>query len=542
MPNNEQLTSIMSELGLDPADPASRKVVERLMAAKPNVPINDRFKLQLRAEIQERASKTLLKSSKSITNIFSSFMNKMLASALIVMIALAAGGFWYIQNRTSEPLFQTPQVKEANQLLSGKYGVTGVAEESFGDLNKVSIVNTNKSGIATLGTEGGKSSAKSSNQSIPSTPTLNTFGSSQMSEMPLSDSSKMIAPGEPYPAPNQYTFKYEGKELPLFGANPAVLKRAQPKQNPSIVDRIVSMLSFGLIDLGKFRDMKIQNFSFVEDREFGYGVNVDMVQGSVSLYQNWENWPLLDKMCVNNNCGPESRITEKDIPVNEVVFAATNAFLSEYGISKEAYASPKVLDSNWRIQYENIPAAERLNFYFPEQVQVVYPLILEGHEVLDESGNPSGLTATYDIRSRKVTGINDLTTKQFEKSQYKGVTDEKKIIEVAEKGGFRNYTYLDSSPNVKTTTLQLETPTVQLVKLWYYDNAKSNYTGGSELYVPALVFPIKNWQKQGYWRSNVIVPLVKDILDSDNQEQPIPVDLPVTIQGSATGNTEIKQH
>ncbi len=527
MQTNEKISHIMSELGLDPSDEKNRKIIERLLEAKPDVPVDARFLAQLRDEIQARANQTFSHSN-PVTNLISNFMNKILASALVVMIALAAGGLWYIQNRTDQPLFQT-QSDNTGQLLSGKYAVTGVAEESFGELSKVSIVNSSMSAEK-------RSAAPASPSASPSMSVGGTGGGSAPATMPGSEDAKMIAPGEPYPA--DFTFEYDGQALPQLPASQSVLKRTKPVQPASLVSRVLNMLSFGLLDLGKFQDMKMQYFAFMEDREYGYGLNVDMNLGTVSINQNWERWPQpQQEVCANGApggyCGPQPRITEKDIPADEDVFRVTNNFLTEYSIARDAYGPPEVTQNQWRIMYDQAP--DKANFYFPEQVNVVYPLMLEGQKVLDEGGTPSGLNVMYDIRSKRVISVYDLTTKQFEKSQYSGVTDSKKVLEVATAGGFRNYTYGQKGPNTKV--LKLGTPSLQLVKMWYNDSpaAQYGYGGGSELYVPAMVFPIKDWQKNNYWRSSVIVPLVKDVLESEvrPQEKPMPVE-----PDGGIGNTE----
>ncbi len=499
---------------------------KRLKDSKPDVPINKQFIAQLRNDIQDAASAAPNVNKKTFINYFSTTMNKILASALVVMMALSAGGFWYIQNRTDKPLFQSPAVKEANQVLSGKYAVSESKEESFGDLSKVSVVNVEKSAVYK------GSGANDRNTSSSPTPTMSAFG---MGEAPNSDS-KMIAPGEPYPMPEQYVFQYDGKDLPNVAANQSVYKRVLPEQQTSLTSRIVSLLSFGLIDFNKFQNLNLQSLSFGEDREYGYQVNVDLVAGSVNMYQNYEKWPqpIYDQ---NNGYKP---LTVNDIPADNDVFKVTNAFLEEYGISREAYDNPQVIDNNWRIMYERLPVAERTNFYFPEQVQVIYPLKLDGKIVYDESGNPSGLGVYYDIRSKRVMNMYELTTKQFAKSSYKGMTDTQKILEAAEKGGFRNYSYNDTSGKFTTATLKLDTPSIQMVRMWVYDYNNPKGNSGTELYVPAMVFPVKDWEKSGYWRRAVYVPLVKEIFESEPAptDQPIPVDLPMgTMSGAAGAET-----
>ena len=509
MLTQEQITQIMQEHGLSPGDAKSRAAIEQFAAAKPNAHIDARFIATLREDLYARTSQTQNKSS----NLFSMFMNKILASALVVMIALVAGSFWYIQQNTDKPLFSTNQSVvggDDNQILSGKYGVTGVAEESFGDLDKVAIVAASGRGNMSTG---------------------NNASSAPATEMMTNDQ-KMAAPSTSvgsgggdtnliWPGPQNFVFDYEGTALADLPQTQAVLKRAKPVQSAGIVDRIIGMLSFGLIDMTKFQDIKLQNFAFMEDREYGYGINVDIQNGLVSMYQNWEKWPqpaLTAPSCMGMEiCPPQNPITIDQLPTDAEAIAIADQFLTDYSISKEGYGTPVVQDS-WRIYYER--AADKRSYYIPEQVQVLYPIQLEGNPVYDEGGMLTGLNVMVDARTKRVTNMSDLMTKQFEKSEYQGETNAKRILDIAQRGGFRNMPYTE--PGIKKTTLILETPQTQMVKIWY---STDNYRSSNELYVPAMVFPIKNWQETGYWRQNVIVPLVSDILDTDNQNgQPIPLD------------------
>ena len=518
----EQITYIMQELGFDPNNAEARKVVERLASAKPNVPIDDRFIALLREDIQSQAAQFASSNTNSTNNFLSIFMNKILASALVVLLVVVAGGVWYIQ-RTDKPLFNSQQFggDGGEQILSGKYGVTAAEEESFGDLAKVAIVANGR---------GGNNANSSMAQLELNNPSLSGAQKEAIinGTNPVSDADKLIAPGEPYPAPQNYVFKYDGGDLPQLAQEQGVLKRTKPAQPSSLVSRIVGMLSFGLIDLTKFQDVKLQSFAFVEDREFGYGIGVDLQNGFVNLYQNWERWPQPygDVACMGMEICPQPpRISIDDLPSDEEAIQIADQFLADYSVSREGYGAPQVQDYAWRTFYER--STDKANYYIPEQVQVVYPLMLEGKAVFDEGGNISGMNVTVDARTKRATSLYDLTTKQFTISQYKGETDSKRILDVAERGGFRNYLYTD--PNVKTkTTLELDTPTIEMVKIWY---SADNYKSSDELFVPAYVFPIKNWEAAGYYRKNVFVPLVADILESDRDYgQPIPLDSPMPVE------------
>lgn len=504
--NQQELQSILLELGLDPHDAQLQKLVERVIAERPKAEIDEHFKLRLRQQLQQKIAGQQVSHSDSTINIFSKFMNKLMIPAFAVVVLLIAGGVWYTN--------QNPgliNIGGNNQLLSGEYSVDPVAANSFGDLSKVAI-NTN----GERSQSGGGNSA---------------FGLGAGGDAALTEDQKMIAPGSggggdasiiPVPGTN-YKFEYEG-ELPALAANQDVLKRIKPEQNPSLVSRIISFFSFGLIDLSKFTDTRIQSFSFMEDKEYGLGVNVDLNYGNVSLYQNWERWPQPQYVCDNNYCGAVPRITKDDMPAEAEAVSIANQFISDYGISLEGYGSPFLYEQySWIAAYER--AEDKDRFYFPEGVMVMYPLTLEGQTVYDEGGNPTGMIINIDVRTRKVNNLYGLDSKQFQKSSYVGETDTKRISEIVERGGYNNGWYWGGSDDGDTRTVELGAPSVQLVRMWYSaDPGKP----GEELYVPSLVFPIQDPPEEMMWRKNVVVPLVKDILDNENRGgQPIPLDQPV---------------
>jgi hypothetical protein len=424
-------------------------------------------------------------------------MQKYLRIALAVVIVVAAPiAYWYAKNNGS----LNPTSSAVNQLLSDKYAVTEVPDSSFGELNATAA--------------GGRGAGAGGEMANPSA------SSAQLTvDRPQSgggSDSKLIAP---YPQVN-YRFRYDGAELGEMSPEQPVYKRVKETVATGIVDRIISTLSLGLIDLTKFESTKLQNFTINEEKEFGYSIFVDVDQGNLNMYQNYNQWPQPLTQCQDDECYRAQMPKLADIPEDQVIIDIANQFVSEKAVSLNGYGQARVAN-NWRQMYEAFE--DKANFYFPEVIDVVYPLMIDGQEVFDEGGAPSGLHINVDYRKKRVVGLYDLTTKQYERSNYTGETDNDRIIEIAEKGGFRSY-FDGSTPGGRVTTLNLDTPVMQVLRMWRFDNNKSE-----EIFVPALVFPIKN--QGNYWRPNVIVPLVKEILDKENQP-------PVTIMKGSAGSTE----
>lgn len=481
-----------------------QSTLNKLAKLKPRVSADPKFASLLRTELDEVAQAKMGQqqvSKKDTTHTintsltFISFMNKLIIPLIAVAIVASGAGYWYASNNGPALLGVGD-----NQILSGKYAVTEVDQNSFGDLNKINIINE--------GRGGGGGATPQADSSVPATG--------------MGGGGKMIAPGEPYPCEGDcggaiyYKFKYVGDKLTNLPDSEGVLKRSKPAQPQSLISKLLGMFSFGLIDLTKFQNTRMQSVSFMEDRDFGLSANIDLNIGSISMYQNWEKWPQYNYGCYGYSCGNMPRLEPKDIPSDDDLIKIADQFMADYKISSEGYGKPFVYDySNWRIMYEN--AKDKTSVYLPEQINVIYPLVLEGQTVYDESGSQTGLSVMVDVRTKRVASVYGLDTKQFQKSEYKGETDANRILDIAERGGYRNYSY--EYPG-KVVTLELGTPSIQMIRMWYTENPNQQ---GEDLYMPAYIFPINNADQTNYWRKNVIVPLVRDILDNENPQQPMPM-------------------
>jgi hypothetical protein len=169
------------------------------------------------------------------------------------------------------------------------------------------------------------------------------------------------------------------------------------------------------------------------------------------------------------------------------------------------------------------------DYWLPDMLNVVYPLMIENQAVYDEGGNPSGLNVGINVRNKQVVSVWDLSVQNYQSSQYDAETDLNRIMKVAEQGGV--YGYVDITQGGRVVEIELAEPTIQYVKMWNYKNNQSE-----ELLIPSLVFPIKEQPAgdQYFYRKSVVVPLVKEILDRNNN--PVKI-LPLEDPGSGSGSS-----
>lgn len=424
--------------------------------------------------------------------------------ALLVLTAILVFIFWFFQY-TGRPLIK---VGGENDLLSGKYKVEDVEPQAFGSLSMAG--------------------------QVPAPESVAALNDASQSVNTQSDDQKMMAPGVgggmgimPPMEYFNYKFKYVGGDLPVLGEQQEVYRLVSPSKNQGFIDSLVRVMSVGLIDLQKMRGGRVDYITFSEERPQGYTFNLDMKLGFISVGQNWEFWPQLPTVCDQNYCGPVPRLKPEDLFSEDQAIAIAEKFFSDYNISREGLAKP-YLDRNTG----GIVRPMDTSVYIPDQQSVIYPKMIEGRTVYNESGQPEGLQVSIDVRQKAVIGVYGISRNQYQRSLYKGVQDSKKIIDVVNRGGFRNYVYED--PNAKEVTLEIDTPTTAVVSMWY-SAPGSSYS--EQIYVNSLLFPIKDSGKNNYWREYLIVPLVQDILDSDQQVPPI---MPFVKEGvPAEGTVEI---
>ncbi len=315
--------------------------------------------------------------------------------------------------------------------------------------------------------------------------------------------------------PVRYQYAYKGDAFDVKEETLPVYKR---ESHPISADTLVSNLIpsvRGLFDLGSLKGLKLQTFSLSQETPFGYQLFVDLLNGSVSLNANYTQWPRPDAACKDEACFAQYRLKADEVPEDGAVIAAANAFLKEHGVPLTDYGAPRVQD-DWRAAYK--ASADQANFYVPESVQVVYPLLVGGSPVFDEAGNAVGLTVGVNVRANRVDNLWGLSANAFRASEYAVERDVARLISVAEKGGVWGG-YAD--PNAKVVTVDLGTPSVVLMRSWLPSGDGSS----SEVNVPALQFPVLQKPADQPWFSNyVMVPLAKEILD---QKQDGPVVMPM---------------
>lgn len=323
----------------------------------------------------------------------------------------------------------------------------------------------------------------------------------------------------------KYNYVYAGEDFSLpETAEVEVLKRLKGYGSENL-NSILGNVGLGLLDTSKLSNIKVQYLSLAEDRDGGYMIDLNPYEGIVSMYENWNRLVQVDYSA-------QPRLSQSDVPSDERLIAAANEFLVRYGIDLKNYGVPKVSQS-WKLGYAGARAED---VWIPDVMTVQYPLVFGGKEAWEQGGyDRTGFMANINIRTMKVVGLYGLQTQNYQSSNYAAETDKDRIMKFALQGDlWPQGIYPEESFRVKEVEVKLGTPRVEYMRYW-----RNRDTQNDELFVPALVFPVmeKIPADDSLYKQAVVIPLVKEILDSVTAEQNI-VPTPMPLIKSEPSATE----
>jgi len=504
--NTPQLREVLDELyALDPTLRTQEEelipVLEKLLKRKPDTEPDPAFVQKLRVLLRDKAAEGPAPSS------FFSFLTMPTFNYAItgaVLGAIITGPVVYgIMSSGGIPAFPTDGTRE-QALFS--YSVEDTGSRAFGEL-----ANGN---VDTYGMRGGSPSPEMAMNSRPQ-----SGGGGDAAVTMDGDQKMMIAPEM-----TEYTLKFDG-ELPALTAEQIDVFKRQKGISSADVSTILGAFDTGLVDLTSFGGAKADNISFYQDTQYGYMVNVSFREGVISMNANWEKWPHPESSCMDEACYQRYRIKIGDIPADETILSIADDFIDAHNVDLSQYGEPEV-DNMWRVNYE--AADNKADYYLPEISRVIYPQLVDGKPVYDESGAKSGISVGVNVREKKVSDVWGIMDQKYLKSAYPAVTDISLITAYLENFGKMPEGWMPEGTTVTKAEITLGTPEIAFVKHYTYENNVSD-----ELIIPALVFPVTNVPAGTYfYRNSITVPLAADILekmtsqsDGGGMPRPMPIDV-----------------
>lgn len=503
------------------------RIIQEIINKRPDTKFDEAFARELRTEVLERARElnlTQVEPTAKPRTFFAmvpSWSYAVAGAALTLVIVLPL----VLQNKSVEDTADSMRI-------SFNTGVSKVAGNAFGSLS------------------GGEAA---NNEAMGAPQGLGAGGDGVGIQSLEADSTEEKAAGEPAPMaiglgggadarmimpnPFSYEFEYTGDSLKLGESTADVYRRVSSESASRNLAAIIGNMDLGLINLGILENLSLQSLSLNQNKEFGLTLNYNADEGSFSLYKNWQMWPDPNKDCRDEDCYRRNRLNINDVPGDQSLVEIANGFLSGLGVDRSKYGEPVVEDS-WRKSYERTENKE--DAWVPEEVQVIYPLILEGQAVYEYGGRPHGMTVTVDIRNRRGAGLYNLYPYNYQASQYRMVTDFSRIVKLAEQGGDRPYYIMEGGSEVK---LELGTPEMVLMQYHSYDEEQGR---SQALFLPALQFPIINTEAAGnyYGQDVILIPLAEEIVAEweerfreleDRPDMPMPLlrDEPISVPAPA---------
>ncbi|MEK7570102.1 MAG: hypothetical protein AAB515_01505 [Patescibacteria group bacterium] len=437
-------------------------IIQKLLAAKPDAQVDPAFREKLRLQL-------LQKTSQPSTVTFFTMRKFSYALFAVFVVAIAGVGTYAVLKRSP-------------------------AAPADSTLAHVSITQRAAAAFGALGT--GTSTAE--------TAKLQT-GSTTPTSAPAADRSaatSLIAP-DISTLYTVYEYVYTGGPLTMPDA--PVLKHV----TGGLVEELQSSIlgaKLGLLDLGSFTNLELQSFTMSQTIENGYAFTVDAVNGTASIYTSWPQYGDITQL---QEAGQAASTASQTLPLDSELIAAANAFVADHDIARSAYGAPVVNKTFLPYNATSLP----LRLGYQPTLEVVYPLLINDRPVVNDNGAPSGLSVFVDAASKKVTGVNNLTTLTYEASTYPLATDTTAILDVLRRGGV--YGNADV-PGAKKVRIEVGAPSLGYLSSRYQVDQTA-----AEYLVPAYIFPITNAPTgEPLYRTAVVVPLVQQVLDQQVKARP----------------------
>ena len=449
------------------------KIIEELLLAKPSNKVDEDFVRNLRIKLMEE------KRTAERGNVFGAPFFKKAALSFGAFAVLAIAGFL---------VFQQTQTDEGATQKSGVLAIKDAGDGAFGEiLFSAQDEQTSENDANSLDYAAESQSSQKTVATAPSEIDGRGAGGGSSAGISL-----------PYEAAF-YEYVYAGEDFAVDAGKNKVYRKAQGASAGSELANLMSRMDFKLADLNKFQNTKVNTVEISEDREFGYSLYIDFKRNTFSINMNWEKWP-------NRDNRPQQNLS------NERIISIADKFLSDYALNMQGYGPGEIYEPRMIALARKEAELAQTSFIYPaysESVQVVYPLEIEGQTVYNQSGEKYGLVVTVDLRFARVSGAYNIYQIGLESSKYSLETDTEKIIKLAKEMG--NYYYYSYPESAKKIEVKFGTPKQGLAVIWSNDG---------ELFVPALIFPVTS--NSDYYRSNVVVPLVGQMVPKGGEVIPMP--------------------
>ncbi len=486
----EKLNEILKEIYLiDPSlkkeEEKIRSLIENMISAQPEAKINEEFVASLKEKIFAEIDN--METKKGTKILFWHKLTYVSAGAVVVIL------FSFLV---------LPNLVDRDFKIGGDKSIALLDERAFGDLNvELSERNAGDSIEAMTGERAGDSvmGLGTSSDSMPSQ---------------VEDISIM-----PYPVEQKnYVYTYKGNlldEISLSEISSLVYKREIENNSARQVASRLSTTPNLPINLNNFSQKEVRHININEERDYGYSISLNLANNTLSIYSNWQKWPQPYKDCYDRECIEDLKLGASDMLSESQLISIANNFVNDYEVDLSNYA-PAHVSNETIARITNLENNPEHNY--PQEASVIYPLIINNKEVVDNYGKKEGIQVSINIRERKVSSVYNINYSNLVSSSYNLIDNLENIKPLLLRGGLSPDIYRQN--NLEEIEIELDEPRISLVRTWIPSSDTNR--GSTEIFIPSLVFPIKEIPNEYFYRQQVVVPLTKEVFEKsleklDNQ-------------------------
>jgi len=281
-----------------------------------------------------------------------------------------------------------------------------------------------------------------------------------------------------------------------------VFKKITDLNNDQYFSSLLGRFDIRLVDLASFNDVKMQNLSFIQEKPFGYLLYYDLKNGQITISENTNKWPSkiincqeFDKRSIDQEmCILKKQYKFDTIPSDDLLIKIADRFLKDHHIEIGRFGVPFVDKEDFIGKISGSEFKKISN-----EISVVYPFIVDGKPIVDQSGQKMGLQLFINLKHHRVAKVNNLSIQKYEKSLYRINKNIAEILKSAEKGGLNQ---MVTSPGLKQVVeVYLADPEIGYAQL---------FNNNEELMIPVLIFPVRSSLESEGIPKTIMVPLVQD--------------------------------
>lgn len=459
------------------------EIVEKMLELKPNLKIDENFKNELRQKINDeiKLKKLSLRNEKK-------YNFKLLFSYVFWTIGvLSLISVVYLMWLDNKNILPTNNLQEWKMISFSNF--IKDFPEWFGNISMLSDIDGGNKLSWLVG-----SRSDSSIKNAENVPTMTDFAKNEQVEV-----GKLYWQGEDDWWIDAYRYNFTWDLNIDLDENLAVYKKTFSTMDTSSLSNLIKKLNFNWMTLEKFYPFEINNINLSQKWANSYNININLLENSINFYKKSESLHEFEDQ------DKQFEISEKDL-----VEIAQN-FMKQNNIDLSNYWKA-VIDDNFYKVMDDYKKQNRQTYYPTNSFTVIYPLLVEWKEVIDDSFRNVWVSLEVDIKEKNVISMNGLWENSFLKSFYKAEINKNNILKIASNWWKQSFyiNWVNDENKINYIDVNLVNPRLVYVSYCTYEKSKN------EMYlIPSIIFETKKDEWKGDFPEHILVPLLKDFYTYD---------------------------